>query len=139
MTSANHGTTVGVMQLTDTVSVAFSEPILASTVHAANVKELDVFPTDTLTIVGLAESAIDLGESGIVATGQNATYQDATLTLTNGNRTIVSTIAGSCDGSVCNSLGVDQPSSATFVPEQTLTDAAGNGAVGTLTKVVQFY
>jgi hypothetical protein len=139
ITSANHGTTVGVMQLTDTVSVVFSEPILASTVHAANVKELDVFPTDTLTIVGLAESAINLGESTIVATGQNATYQDATLTLTNGNRTIVSTIAGSCTGSVCNSLGVDQPSSATFVPEQTLTDAAGNGAVGSLTKVIQFY
>jgi hypothetical protein len=139
MSSVNHGTTVGVMQVGDTFIVTFSEPILASTVHAANVKELDVIPTDTLTIVGLAQSAMDLGESGIVPSGQNATYQDATLALSNGNRTITSSIAGSCAGGACNTLGVDQASSATFTPEQTLTDAAGNGAVGSLTRTIQFY
>jgi hypothetical protein len=139
ISSVNHGTTVGVMQVSDTFIAVFSEPILASTVHAANVKELDVIPTDTLTLVGLAESAIDLGESGIVPSGQNATYQNATLTLSNGNRTITSTIAGSCDGNACTTLGVDQPSPVTFVPEQTLTDAAGNGAVGSIQKTLQLY
>jgi hypothetical protein len=127
------------MEVSDTFTAVFSEPILASTVHAANVKELDVIPTDTLTIVGLAQSAIDLGESGIVPSGQNATYQNATLTLTNGNRTIISTIAGTCAGGACTTLGVDQPSTLTFVPEQTLTDAAGNGAAGIQQKSVQTY
>jgi hypothetical protein len=139
MSSANHGTKVGVMEVSDTFSVVFSEPIVPGTVHAANVKELDVFPTDTLTIVGLAQSAMSLGEGNIVASTQNATYQDATLTLSNGNRTITSTIAGACDGAACNTLGVDQPSVLTFAPEQTLTDAAGNGAVGTLQKSLQVY
>jgi hypothetical protein len=133
------GTVDNLMEAGDTFTAVFSEPILASTVHAANVKELDVFPRDTLTIVGLAQSAIDLGESGIVPSGQNATYQSATLTLTNGNRTIVSTIAGPCDGGACATLGVDQPSPLTFVPEQTLTDAAGNGAAGSITKTLQAY
>src|SRR5262249_16311994 len=142
MSSANHGTTVGVMQVSDTFTVVFSEPILPSTVHAANVKQLDpaVGPSiDTYTVVGLAESSMSMGTDSVVPDGQNATYQNATLTLSNGNKTITSTIVGPCAGDACNTLGVDPANVLTFVPEQTLTDAAGNGAVGSLSKAVQLY
>ena len=142
VSSVNHGTTPGVMEVGDTFIVTFSEPILPSSVHAANVKELDpaVGPSiDTLTIVGLAENAISLGSDSVVPDGQNATYQSAKLALSNVNKTITSTIFGKCSGSACTTLGVDPVMPLTFTPEPTLTDPSGNGAVGQIVKAFQVY
>jgi hypothetical protein len=132
------GVTPNFMEPGDTFSVTFSEPIDPSTVHAANVKELDPAGTftDRIIIVGLTDGAMDLLDDNIVIPNKGTiVYQQSTLTMLNGNTTIMSTVLGPCTGSgACiGGEGFSSSQPVTFVPEPTLRDFAGNGAGGSFT------
>jgi len=140
--SSTPGSQAGVMQPGDTFTVVFSEPIDPSSVHAANVKETDPAGAgnDTLIIVGLTDSSLDLGSDAYVTTdGGTIVFADATLTLLNGNTRIRSTIVGSCSGTVCGASGHPSASPVTFRPEPALTDVAGNHATGSRTTTMLAY
>jgi hypothetical protein len=132
------GATDNVMEDGDTFTVTFSEPVDPSSVHAANVKESDpVGPgNDTLIIVGLSDSSLDLGSDDYVTTdGGTIVFADATLTMLSGNTKIRSTIVGSCSGTACGATGPGANVPITFRPEPVLTDFAGNQATGSRTEV----
>jgi hypothetical protein len=137
-----NGTVDGQMQVGDTFRVTFSEAINPATVLQANVKETD--PTglgnDGLVIVGLTNGSLDLGSDAYITTdGAAAVFQNSTLTLSNGNRTITSTVAGACSGDGCASIGTGGPGPIVFSPEPILADLSGNGAVGSLSATLRVY
>lgn len=140
--SSTPGATPGVMEAGDTFTVTFSEPIDPGSVHAANVKEVDQdgAGNDKLIIVGLTDSGIDLGSTDYVTQpGGTIVFAASTLTLTNGDRTIVSTIVGSCTGTACGMTGTPVAAPIAFRPEPTLADPAGNDATGALTATLVAY
>ena len=137
-----NGTVDGQMQAGDTLRVTFSEAMNPASLLQANIKETD--PTgpgnDLLTIVGLTDGSLDLGSDAYITTdGAAAVFQNSTLTLTNGNRTVVSTVVGACSGDGCGSIGVGGPGPISFGPEPILTDLSGNGALGGLTVTLRLY
>jgi hypothetical protein len=140
--SSSPGAQKGVMEAGDTFTVGFSEAIAPSSVHAANVKELDQngLGNDKVIIVGLSDGGIDLGSNDYVtAPGGTIVFAASTLTLTAGNTSIVSTIVGSCTGTACGSTGTPADSPIAFRPEPALTDPAGNHATGSFTATLTAY
>lgn len=140
--SDTNGTIDGQMQVGDTLRVTFSEAINPATVLQANIKETD--PTgvgnDVLTIVGLTNGGLDLGSDAYITTdGAAAVFQASTLTLSNGNRTVTSTVVGACSGNGCASIGTGGPGPILFTPEPVLADLSGNGAVGSLSVTLRLY
>lgn len=136
ITSTN-GAHNNVMEPGDTFTATFSEPIDPASVHAANVKEYDQGGggNDMIIIVGLTDSAMDLGSDNYVtAPGGTIVFADSTLTLLSNNTKLRSTIVGSCSGSACGATGSVTDASVTFRPEPVLADLAGNGAVGSHTE-----
>lgn len=143
MSSTNGGTLPGVMEPGDTFTVTFSEPINPASVIAANVKQVDpVGPgNDFENIVGLGDAGIDLGtDEAVLPDGGTIVYQSSTLTMSNSNKTITSTIVGLCTGTACGLTGTPvQPTTVTMRPEPFLRDVVGNGASGVLTAPVTLY
>lgn len=143
MSSTNGGTQPGIMEPGDTFTVTFSEPINPASVIAANVKQVDpVGPgNDFENIVGLGDSGMDLGtDDAVLPDGGTIVYQSSTLTMSNSNKTITSTIVGLCTGTACGLAGTPvQPTTVTMRPEPFLRDAVGNGAGGVLTAPVTLY
>jgi hypothetical protein len=140
--SSTHGVTNGVMEDGDTFTVNFSEPIDPNSVHAANVKEIDEngAGNDRIIIVGLTDSAIDLGSNDYVTQPAGTiTFAFSTLTMANSNRSIVSTIVGGCTGTACGATGSPVDSPIVYRPEPALTDVAGNHATGGITQTLTAY
>lgn len=140
--SANGGTTPGLIEVNDTFSVTFSEPLNPGSVIPANVKLAD--PTgvgnDSYIIVGLTDSGMDLGtDSYLVPDKGTIIYEKSTLTVLDSNRTVKSTIVGTCTGTACTQASVGIASPVTFVPEPFLRDPDGNHAAGSLTVTLQMY
>ena len=136
------GSQPGVMEDNDTFTVGFSEPIDPLSVHAANVKELDQngLGNDKVIIVGLTDGGIDLGSNDYVTqAGGTIVFATSTLTMANGNRSIVSTITGLCTGTACGHTGTPADSPIAFRPEPALTDPAGNHATGAVTATLTAY
>jgi hypothetical protein len=140
------GATDNVMEAGDTFTATFSEPIDPATVHAANVKELDqpTLGTDTLTIVGLTDQAINLGSNDYVtAPGGSIVFAQSTLTLLVGDTQIQSTIVGPCTGTACAFPGPGVPAGVqvpiTFRPEPVLADRAGNHTAGSRVEAIAPY
>lgn len=137
-----NGTVDGQMQAGDTFRVVFSEPINPASIQPGNAKEVDPLGpgNDLLTIVGLTGGSLDLGsDTYITGDGLAAVYQNSTLSLSNGNRTVTSTISGSCSSSGCGSVAAGGPGLIVYLPEPTLLDMSGNGAVGSLSVTVRLY
>ncbi len=143
MTSSNGGALAGVMEAGDTFAVTFSEPINPASVIAANVKQYDQVGAgnDLENIVGLTDSGMDLGtDEAVLPDGGTIVYQAATLTLSNSNKTITSTIVDPCSGTACGLYGAPTlPTQITMAPEPFLRDATGNHADGSLTAWVSLY
>ncbi len=138
------GAVDNVMEEGDTFTASFSEPILAGSVQAANVKELDPAGpgNDRLIIVGLTDSSLDLGSDDYVTTdGGTIVYPQATLSLLAGNTQIQSTLVGPCAGSACGATGPGAGPGVpfTFRPEPILTDPSGNHATGSYTEEIAPY
>ena len=141
--SSTDGVTPNWMEPGDTFTVTFSEPIDPSTVHAANVKELDPsgLGTDRIIIVGLS-GTVDLLDDNIVIPNKGTiVYQQSSLTMLNNNTSIMSTVLGPCTGTACDpSLrGFSTLQPVTFLPEPNLRDLAGNQAVGSFTAPLAIY
>jgi hypothetical protein len=137
------GVTPNFMEPGDTFTVTFSEAIDPSTVHAANVKELDPsgLGTDRIIIVGLS-STVDLLDDGIVIPNKGTVvYQQSTLTMLNNNTSIMSTVAGPCTGTACDPTlrGFSSLQPVTFLPEPNLRDFAGNQAGGSYTEPLAIF
>jgi hypothetical protein len=143
MSSSNGGAQVGVMEAGDTFSVTFSEPINPASVIAANVKQYDQAGAgnDLENIVGLTDSGMDLGtDDAVLPDGGTIVYQAATLTLSNSNKTITSTIVDPCSGTACGQYGTPTvPTQITMAPEPFLRDTVGVHANGSLTAWVSLY
>lgn len=141
ITSTN-GAQNNVMEPGDTFTATFSEPIDPASVHAANVKEYDQdgAGNDMIIIVGLTDSAMDLGSDDYVtAPSGTIVFANSTLTLLSNNTKVRSTIVGSCSGSACGATGSAPDAVVTFRPEPVLSDVAGNGAVGSRTESEGIY
>ena len=133
LASSNEASTAGLLELGDTFTVTFSEPIDPDSVLPANVKLLDPsgVGADGLIVVGLTDGPLDLGsDEYLLADGGTVVYQDATLTMLDGGRKIRSTIVGACTGTACGSEGVGVESVVVYHPEPFLRDMAGNHAGG---------
>ncbi|MFL6098641.1 MAG: hypothetical protein ACJ71T_01655 [Actinomycetales bacterium] len=140
--SSTPGAQPGVMEPGDTFTVSFSEPIAPGSVHAANVKELDQngAGNDEVIVVGLSDGAINLGSNDYVTQpGGTVVFATSTLTMANGNVSIVSTISGLCTGTACGMTGTPVASPIGFRPEPALTDASGNHATGSYTATLLAY
>jgi hypothetical protein len=140
--SDTNGTVDGQMQVGDTFRVVFSEAINPASIQPGNAKEVDPLGpgNDLLTIVGLTGGSLDLGSDTYI-TGDDlaAVYQNSTLSLSNGNRTITSTVSGSCSKTGCGNIAAGGPGLIVYVPEPALTDVSGNGAVGSLSVTIRLY
>lgn len=143
MTSTNAGALVGVMEPGDTFAVTFSEPVNPASVIAANVKQFDPPGpgNDAENIVGLTDQGMDLGSDDVVTPdGGTIVYQDSTLTMSNSNKTITSTIVGACTGTSCGLFGTPVlPMQITMAPEPFLRDVVGNHAEGSLSAPLSLY
>ena len=136
------GGTAGKMEAGDQLAVAFSEPLLASSLPGTTtVSETD--PTgsgnDTLSIAGITSSARDTGSDGYVAKN-NATVSFTPSTVALSGGTVTVTVAGSC-GANCGDLGSGGASvhgALSFAPATGITDAAGNAATGVVTTAASF-
>jgi hypothetical protein len=136
ITSTN-GATDNVMEDGDTFTATFSEPMDPSSIHAANVKEIDQngLGNDELIIVGLTNGTMDLGSDDYVTQpGGTIVFSQSTLTLLPGGLKIRSTIVGPCSGTACGFTGAGANALVTFAPEPALTDLAGNHATGSHTE-----
>ncbi len=142
LASANEATTAGLMEVGDTFTVTFSEPIDPDSVLPANVKLLDPsgIGSDGLIVVGLTDGPLDLGsDTYLLSDGGTVVYQDSTLTMLDGGRKIRSTIVGACTGTACGSESVGVESVVVYHPEPFLRDLAGNHAVGEHTESELLY
>lgn len=121
------GTVNGLFQLGDTVSITFSEPLLASTVPTTSTLTLNgnTAPNNTLTLGGISAANRDLGAAGYLGDKKVATFAGSAVTRSNGDRTVTVTV-GVCTGD-CSKL-TTQPTAATYsyLAATTLTDPAGN-------------
>ncbi len=140
VTDTTPGTTAGLIQAGDAITVTFSEAILASSVPASTtITETDPAGggRDTLTITDLTSAALSLGSNGYVGTN-NSSAAFASSTLGVSGATIVATVGGTCAGTGCASIAAGGPAAFTFTPATTITDAAGNTAAGTVTTAATF-
>jgi hypothetical protein len=129
ITSANHaGGTAGLMELTDTLTITFSEPMTGAPASTPAVMD-DNSANDNLNITGITNG--NNASGGDYENGKTATFSAATVALSNANKTITVTIAGTCSGSgsACSKLTAGGPGNLTYVPATTLTDVPGNAAV----------
>lgn len=131
-----NGTTDGLMQAGDTLSITFSEALLASSVPtsvAVTENGGNGSATDKLVISGITSSS-DLGVSGSYA-GNNKSPSFGSSTASISSKQITVTVAGTCTpttGGSCPPL-TGGPGTFVFTPVATLTDLNGNGATGSFT------
>jgi hypothetical protein len=132
------GGTAGKIEAGDQLTVAFSEPLLASTVPSgANVTETDPSGTgdDTLSITGITNNGRDTGSDGYVTRNNvSVSFASSTVALSGGAVTV--TVAGACSGS-CGDVGNGQ-GQLNFAPATGITDAAGNAATGVFATASDF-
>jgi len=126
----------GLMQAGDTLTITFSEALLASSVPtsvAVTENGGNGSATDKLAITGIT-TASDLGVTGSYAgNSKSPSFGSSTASLS--AKQITVTVAGTCTpttGSNCPPL-TGGPGTFVFTPVATLTDLVGNGATGSLT------
>jgi hypothetical protein len=139
--SANGSTTTGKAESNDTITVTFSEPILASSIPlpggTSNVSlnaQSGSNKTVTLTLPGLASIGFGIGTDGTggyMNAAGTATFTSSPFSQPTSSQVRI-TLASSCTGTGCSNLSTGGAVSFTFVPASNLTDAAGNVATGSL-------
>ena len=138
------GATVGRIEVGDTLSITFSEPLAPATVPGvATVTEADPAGAgfDTLNITGLTNGNLSTGsDTYITVDGTNAAFASSTIALTNNNTTATVTVGGTCQGTACVALGLNlTATSFGFTAAPTLTDPAANIAAGTLSATLRLF
>ncbi len=139
LTSTSGGPKAGRIEPSDELSVTFSEP-LAGTSFPSTTTVSQIDPdtggNDLLAIDGVSDGLLDTGSQGyIVLEERTAIFGGSTVSLGAGGRTLTVVV-----GPDCTSCGGRRSSSGALVfrPASTLTDAAGNGARGSLTTSTDF-
>jgi hypothetical protein len=126
-----NGVTNGKMESGDTLVVTFSEPIASAITSPMTITETDPSGggNDTLSIPGLTNGALNTGSNTYVpGNNSSATFNASTLVLSNGNKTLTATVAGTAAGTT----GTGGPATFVFTPAPALRDAAGNAAAGSV-------
>lgn len=114
----------------DTMSVTFSEALLASTVPSsttATITDPSGSGSDTLTIAGITSGARRLGSNGYnTVNNTSAAFSASAVTLTNGDRTVTVTIGPTCTGTGCAGLATQSTAASfSFLAATSVTDVAG--------------
>jgi hypothetical protein len=132
-----NGTTDGLMQAGDTLTVTFSEALLTSTVPTtgitATVSRGGTNSNVLLAIAGIANNS-DTGSSNYFSTNgpKSATFSGGTAVRSGSTFTF----------SVGSTFSGDTPAASqgtfTYVPAATITDAAGNAATGSFATISTF-
>lgn len=137
ITSSNGGGGAGKMASGDSISVTFSEPILASSVPTLSVRLQHASGGDLLRITGFLASERSTGSTTYI-TGNNASFN---VNKSYSSSMVTLTLTGSCSsgGSGCSNLGTGSSASFTFEAASTVTDGAGNGSVGSVTRTLRFF
>jgi hypothetical protein len=96
---------------------------------------------DTLTIAGITSGALKTGSNGYVLTNNtSAAFAGSTVTLSADRKTVTVTVGPTCSGTGCATLGsVTTTPTLAFIAATTLTDAAGNTAVGTRSTAIRLF
>jgi hypothetical protein len=139
-----NGTTDGLTQPGDTMSITFTEPLAAASVPSSTTVTLadpSGAGNDTLTITGVTNGAVKLGNNAYVTTdATSAAYASSTVVLSADRRTITVTVGATCAGSACGLLPtVTTSPTLKFVAATTLLDAAGNTAAGTRSQAIKLF
>jgi hypothetical protein len=124
------GTTLGKMEVNDTLVLTFDEPLAAGSVPTSVTVTEARAGTSTLTIPGLIQAAaIDNNYLG----GNNSSGSaSATVVLSNGNKTVTITLGTvSTTGGGVIAKSADSAANVTIKPGSGQTDVAGNGALAT--------
>ncbi len=125
-----NGTTDGRMQVGDTMSIVFSEPLAPATVPAVTT----VTQTggtgqanDFMTLSGVSVADRDLGGPDYISKSSRiASFANSTVVLSNGNRTITVMVGPICTGD-CVDIGTQLVAAVySYLPAPTLTDPVGN-------------
>lgn len=139
LTSTSVGPKAGRIEARDELGVSFSEALapasLPSTTTVSQV-DPDTGGNDLLGIDGVTDGLLDTGSDGyIVLEERTAVFGGSTVSLSSGGRTLVVVV-----GPTCTSCGGRRASSGRLVfrPAGTLTDAAGNGAKGSIATDTDF-
>lgn len=139
LTSQSVGPKAGRIEPRDELGVSFSEPLApASFPSRTTVSEIgpDAGGNDLLGIDGVTDGLLDTGSDGyIVLEERTAVFSGSTVRLGGGGRTLSVVV-----GPTCTSCGGRRSSAGALVfrPAPTLTDAAGNGAKGSITTAADF-
>lgn len=123
----------------DTFTVTFKEAINPATVPSTATLTMvrKSSGNTTYAISGLTNGAQDTGKAAYLTQPPSGTVHTVTfagtLSMTNGNRTIVFTVTGGCAGSCAALASVVINGGWKYAPATTLKDPAGNTASGTFT------
>ncbi len=135
--------TLGLPEQCDELTSEWSESLLPSSIPATTNSTITDAPgpgTDTLTIPGFLSGSLDLRSDGYdTLDDSSASWAGSTLTLSAAGDTLTARIFGACTGTGCTSLAVVRDVTVTYVPASTITDAAGNPAVGSFVKTQTMY
>jgi hypothetical protein len=133
--SDTNGTTDGLIESGDTISITFDEPLATSSLPGSTtVWEAD--PTgagsDQLTVTGISGGSLDTGSDGYVAAdGAAFAISGSMLALNDGGTTVIVTVGSVCRRA-CRNRRAGGPGTLVFVPSGRLTDLAGNPATGSV-------
>jgi hypothetical protein len=120
----------GAINVGDTFTVTFSEPLNPSSVPASSTLAMSRgFGNTSYNISGLTDGNETTGAGGYITSSFSTRTLNyaGTLALSNNNQTVTFTVTGTCTGSSCGSA-TTSPSSGTYqyTPSTSLRDLAGN-------------
>jgi uncharacterized repeat protein (TIGR01451 family) len=138
------GPITGQLDAGDTITVEWSEDIAPASVPPTTTVSLTA-PSgaghDTLNVTGMFGAVMDTGSNKFmsVTDGSTASFPGSSMYLETPSTTTAK-VAGACTGGGCSSL-IPGPTSSTvvYVANPGLTDAAGNPAVGSVTKTMRLF
>ncbi|MCW3016576.1 MAG: Fibronectin type domain protein [Solirubrobacterales bacterium] len=134
------GTTDGKFEAGDTMTVTFSEAVtgVAATSNVALIDKGGSGTDDGVSMPGLLNAQAGLGNSGyITGNGNTASFNGSPLSQPAANQVRVTLAA--CSGACASITAPASASSFTFTPVTTITDAAANAAVGSITVTIKLF
>jgi uncharacterized repeat protein (TIGR01451 family) len=137
------GTTSGLLEDGDTIVVEWSENIAPASLPSTTTVSLTA-PSgsghDLLNVTGMFGSVMDTGSNQFmsVTDGSAASFPGSTMYLETPSTT-TAVVAGACTGSGCPFLTQGPSTTVVYVASPSLTDAAGNPAVGSVVKTMRLF
>jgi hypothetical protein len=129
----------GKFEQTDSMTVTFSENVtgVAATSSVVLTDKGGSSNNDGVSMTNLVSGAANLGSSNYIS-GNSATFGSSPLSQPAANQVRV-TLGACSSGSCANVTQVTSNASFTFTPVTTITDAATNGAAGSITVSIKLF